>query len=95
MASAPQRSTCEFFADASGNVLRIWYRGRVTTAAMQAMVAELPEAMTKLRTGFTSWVDLGGLEAMEVECVGSLTRLIELCKKAGVATVIRVIPDRE
>ena len=37
--------------------------------------------------------DLSDLDAMELDCVDSLTRMMENLKSRGVGIVVRVIPD--
>ena len=60
---------------------------------MQASLGELNEHLRRVRTGFTILTDLSDLDAMELDCVDSLTRMMEKLKSSGVGTVVRVIPD--
>lgn len=46
-----------------------------------------------MKPGFTVVTDLTELERMEPDCVPHLTKLMDLFLAAGVAKVVRVIPD--
>jgi hypothetical protein len=83
----------EITADKVRNLICICFHGRVTAAAMKARVVDVEEFVGGLRLGFTVLTDLSDLEAMEVDCVESLTRMMDVFKIRGVDTVVRVIPD--
>jgi hypothetical protein len=80
--------------DAARNLVHIWYQGHVTAAGMAACVKEVERHLPAMRAGFTMLTDLTALEAMELDCVPHLTRIMDLSKAQGVGTVVRVIPDR-
>lgn len=50
-------------------------------------------ALTILQPGFRLIVDLTGLEAMDVSCSPLVAKIMEICNAAGVAEVLRIIPD--
>jgi anti-anti-sigma regulatory factor len=52
-------------------------------------VIQLPN----LTKGFKILTDLSGLNSMDALCVSELKRMMDLCRKSGVGTVARVIPD--
>jgi hypothetical protein len=83
----------EIVTDESRNVIRILFHGKVTAAAMKDALTDMHEALRRVQPGFTVLTDLSDLETMELDCVESLTRIMENFKTGGVATVIRVIPD--
>jgi len=49
--------------------------------------------LVELEPGFRLLSDLTELESMDIECLPSIKRTMDLCNKTGVHTVIRVIPD--
>ena len=46
-----------------------------------------------MKPGFTVVTDLTELERMDLDCLPHLTKLMDLFLAAGVAKVVRVIPD--
>lgn len=80
--------------DTTRNLVHIWYVGHVTAAGMAACVKEVESHLAAMRTGFTVLTDLTELEAMELDCVPHLTRMMDLSKARGIGAVVRVIPDR-
>lgn len=50
-------------------------------------------ALSQLSSGFRVLADLSDLQSMDVSCAPHIKQIMELCNKAGVDTVIRVIPD--
>jgi hypothetical protein len=80
-------------ADKSVNLLRIRVWDRVTAEEVQRCVQELRSLLPGLRKGFTLLTDLSGLAAMDLDCVPPLEGIMDLCRQAGVAMVVRVIPD--
>ena len=87
------KTAFEIEADAARNMLRLLYIGRVTAADLEPCVAQLKTLVPKLRAGFTVLTDLTALDSMELECVGHLTAMMDLCGASGVGTAVRVIPD--
>jgi hypothetical protein len=79
--------------DETRNVLRVRFHGHVTAATLQAEVDQIKASLPRMRAGFTVFTDLSDLDAMELDCVDSLTRMMELFKGHGVALVVRAIPD--
>ena len=53
---------------------------------VEALMAELPPAFRVL-------ADLSELEAMDLECMTEIGRLMELIDRSGVGLIVRVIPD--
>ncbi len=79
--------------DATRNLVRVSYVGRVTAADMAACAAEIAASLPAMRPGFIVVTDLSALESMELDCVAHLTRIMDLSKAHGIGTVVRVIPD--
>ena len=81
--------------DAPRNLLRIRYLGEVTSAGMAACVKELETLLPSMHAGFTVLTDLSAVDAMALDCVPHLTRIMDLSKAHGIGTVVRIIPDRD
>jgi len=79
--------------DQSANTLSISYGGQVTRDEVRLCAEEIRRALTILRPGFRLIVDLTELQFMEVACSPLLANIMEICDGAGVAEVIRIIPD--
>lgn len=77
----------------SRNLLSIRYTGSVDAAEASRCAKECAAAVQKLRPGFRLLSDLTGLEQMDFACVPAIKRMMDLCDKAGVELVVRVIPD--
>jgi len=75
------------------NALTIRYGGRVTPDETRLCADEVRLALTDLLPGFRLIVDLTGLEAMEISCSPFIAQIMDLCDQAGVAEVLRIIPD--
>ena len=79
--------------DQSRNALTISYGGRVTPDETRLCAVEVRLALTNLESGFRLIVDLTELQTMEVACSPLIANIMEICNAAGVADVIRIIPD--
>ena len=75
------------------NLMRISYSGATTAEEMQSCAKEVQVRLSELATGFRLLTDLTGLESMEAKAVPHIRRIMDLCNQAGVALVVRVIPD--
>ena len=80
--------------NAALNLIRLHYLGRVTATGMKACRAEVEGSLPGMRAGFTMLTDLSGLESMDLDCVPHLAKIMDLCRVAGIGTVVRIIPDR-
>lgn len=80
-------------ADRKDNVLRVQFWGVATGSRLQVESEPVAEILKQLRPGFTVLVDLTDLESMDLDCLASVTRLMDLYVAAKVGRVIRVIPD--
>lgn len=79
--------------DQAANLLQLRYSGQVDAAQTQLCAKECEAVVQKLRPGFRLLTDLSQLERMDLACVPHIKRMMDLCNKAGVELVIRVIPD--
>jgi len=80
-------------ADPPNNLLRLVFSQRVTAEELHRWAEKLPSLLAQLKSGFRLWSDFTGLESMEPECAPDVERVMDLCNEAGVAKVVRVIPD--
>lgn len=77
----------------AANELTISYRGHVTPEETRLCDAEVKLALAILEPGFRLIVDLTGLQLMELACSPVVAAIMERCNAAGVAEVVRIIPD--
>ena len=79
--------------DQSQNTLTILYRGQVTPDEVGHCAEEIRAATKILKAGFRLIVDLSELQSMEIACAPLVAQIMEICNRAGVAEVLRIIPD--
>ena len=79
--------------DQTGSGLTIGYAGHVGPEEAHRCAEEMRLALTKMRPGFRLLVDLTELQSMDVSCSPLIANIMEICNAAGVAEVIRIIPD--
>jgi hypothetical protein len=80
-------------ADKSKNLLRITYAQRVGPAETKRAVETVQRLLADLPPGFRLLTNLSGLEDMDLACVPHIRKMMDMCNKRGVETVVRVIPD--
>jgi len=76
-----------------GNALSIAYGGRVTPDETRLCSEQVRLALNILKPGFRLLVDLTELETMDLSCSPFIANIMEMCDAAGVAEVLRIIPD--
>lgn len=81
--------------DSTRNLVRTRYVGVMTPVAMQAAARRVEALLPGLRPGFTALTDFSQIEAIELDCVPHLTRIMDLCRDHGIGTLIRVLPKPE
>jgi hypothetical protein len=81
-------------SDASRKLVRVQFRGVVTAEQVSAEVDRMRELVATFPPGFTMITDLTALERMDIDCGPHVARLMDVCLHAGIAEVIRVIPDQ-
>ena len=79
--------------DQPGNALMIGYAGNVNAEEAHRCAQEVQVALAKVQPGFRLLVDLTELESMQMACSPVIGRIMEMCNAAGVAEVLRIIPD--
>jgi len=80
-------------ADKARKLLEIAFAGKVNAAAAKQCVDRVELLLAGMDKGFTLLNDLSELGNMDASCAPHLERSMELCKKAGVIRVVRIIPD--
>ena len=80
-------------SDTSKNLLRIAFSEHVGPDDARIGVEEMRQLLCDLSPGFRLVADLSNLDFMDVACAEHLKRSMDLCNKAGVSKVIRIIPD--
>jgi hypothetical protein len=79
--------------DKAKNLLKISYAQQVGPEDTKRVEELIPALASDLQPGFRLLTDLSSLESMELACVPYIKRMMDLCNKKGVETVVRVIPD--
>jgi hypothetical protein len=74
-------------------LLYVSYLGRVTPAELSRTGPDLEALAAGLPSGFRLLVDLTGLDAMELECLPEIGRIMEMLDRRGVDLIVRVVPD--
>jgi hypothetical protein len=75
------------------NLLKISYAQHVGPEDTKGVEEQAPALLADLRPGFRLLTDMSDLESMDLACVPSIKRMMDLCNKQGIAMVVRVIPD--
>jgi hypothetical protein len=79
--------------DVSRNLIQMSYHGQVGVAEMKVATEEVMPLLAQMRRGFAVLTDLSGLDSMALECATDITKMMEIFKAKGLATVVRIIPD--
>ena len=79
--------------DAKHNAVIIEFRGAVDAAQADRSVTDIEKVLPKDGKGFTLLTDMTGLQKMDPDVQGAITRTMDLLNAQGVKRVIRVIPD--
>jgi anti-anti-sigma regulatory factor len=100
MASQPipptkAKPACDIEIAVARNLVCLRFNGHVSAAQMRAGAEEVARLLPKMRAGFSVLADLSGLDAMDLDCVPHLAKIMDLCKAQGVGLVVRVTPDPE
>ena len=79
--------------DKSAPLLRLSYSGEVGIEEMMRCAERIEVLVQDLQPGFRLLTDLTELQGMDFGCVPHVKRIMDLCNRAGVEMVVRVIPD--
>jgi hypothetical protein len=80
-------------ANKSKKLLTVRFIGSVGPAEFSDAQADLVTELAGLSPGFRHLADFSQLESMEMDCSVEIGAVMELIAHAGVALVVRVIPD--
>ena len=79
--------------DHTRKTVRMNFAGHVTAVDMRTQIEATEAAVNALGAGFTLVSDMTELDVMDLECVPHITRMMDLCLKAGIGKALRIIPD--
>ena len=79
--------------DQPKNLLKMVFFGRVTADETRDWRGQLPALLRQLQPGFKLLGDFTALESMDYACAPDIEFAMDLCNEAGVAKIVRVIPD--
>jgi hypothetical protein len=77
----------------SKQLLQICYIGQVRLEDLQSGREDLTTQLKELSPGFRLLADFSQMESMGLDCAPELGRMMDLIGQAGVALVVRVIPE--
>jgi hypothetical protein len=69
------------------------FAGRVEAAQLVDSFQDTASLLAELAPGFRVLADLTQLESMSIDCAPGIAKVMDLCAKAGVQLIVRVIPD--
>ncbi len=79
--------------DQPKNLLKMVFSQRVTPEETRDEREQLPAILRQLQPGFKLLGDFTALESMDYACAPDIEYTMDLCNAAGIAKVVRVIPD--
>ena len=80
-------------AEAARNLLTVTYCGHVVPSEFEPAMGKIEAGLAEMTAGFRLLTDLGGLESMDYACAPLVDKAMDLIDCAGVATVVRIVPD--
>jgi hypothetical protein len=90
---SPASAAVESVFDTPRKLVRVYFRGVVTAAHMHGHLEDVQRLMEGTGRDFSVLTDLTELEAMDLDSIRDLTRVMDLYLQNGVKRVVRVIPD--
>jgi hypothetical protein len=79
--------------DVAHNIVRTRFFGDITPAGMQDAVAKVEAMLQNLKPGFSAFADFRDITSMGLDCVPSLTKIMDLCREHGIGLIIRRLPE--
>ena len=77
------------------NLARVRFAGDFTGPAMGPAVTKVQKLLPALKPGFTVFADFGQVTSMDLDCVQPLTRIMDLCRAAGIGMIVRILPPSD
>ncbi len=81
--------------DPERNLVRTRFAGDFTGASLQDAPAQLKAKLQQVKPGFSVFADFSQVAAMDLDCMGPLTRIMDLCREHAVGLVVRILPAKE
>jgi hypothetical protein len=79
--------------DKSKNLLHFSFSQHVTAEETAHWRSQICAALSAMQRGFTLLSDLSSLDLMDLDCAPDIEWSMEALDEAGIARVVRVIPD--
>ena len=79
--------------DPANNLLKFSFSKRVTRDDTVRWKNELPALLQKLKPGFKLLSNFSDVESIDVACAPDIEAVMDLCNKAGIVKVVRVITN--
>ncbi|MBI5819274.1 MAG: hypothetical protein HZA88_09815 [Verrucomicrobia bacterium] len=83
---------CAF--DATKQLFTVSWSGHVAPDEVRLFYTEVQQHLPEMKPGFRLLNDLSDLESMDFKCSVEIPPIMELFNAAGVAVIVRVIPNR-
>jgi hypothetical protein len=83
---------CTF--DATNQLFSVSWSGHVDPDEVRRFHSEVQQHLPEMKPGFRLLNDLSDLESMDFKCSVEIPPIMELFNAAGVAVIVRVIPNR-
>ncbi|MGH7970113.1 MAG: hypothetical protein ACREIC_15440 [Limisphaerales bacterium] len=77
----------------SKRLLHLMLIGVVHRPELEQAYGEVVSLVADLPAGFHVLTDLTHLESMDTDCEAEIARVMELCARKGIESVVRVIPE--
>lgn len=64
---------------------------------MENAARQVDTLLPQLQPGFSVFADFSSIQSMDLDCVRPLTRIMDLCRAAGIEMIVRILPapDRD
>ena len=79
--------------DKAKNLLHFIFSGHVTPEETRRWREQLCKFVVTMQPGFTLLTDMSALDVMDLECAPDIEWSMEALDEAGIARVVRIIPD--
>jgi hypothetical protein len=83
----------EATVDKLANMLKLRFAATVGVKEAKQGAQEVEALLGQLQQGFRMLTDMRDLEVMALECVPYIKHVMDLCDRAGIKMVVRIIPD--
>lgn len=80
--------------DPARNLVRTRFTGNVTAASMLSAAAQVETLLAQTNPGFSVFADFSQVVAMDLDCIRSLTRIMDLCHAHEVGLIVRILPAK-